>query len=146
MERCAHDEPPRPDEPLVRDVPTRPTHPATAIAANPTGPSESERARQPLMPKLLVGAGAAVAAVGGGTLIWVWRRYESIKASGCAPSCDPAIVDPPRMGQRVGDVLVLAGVASAAIGGVLWLRSRSTARQQAWLAPAGAGVAIGMTF
>lgn len=146
MEICARSEPPQPDEPLGRDVPAPPAPPVPAVSAAAPAPSDSEQPHAPLLPRILVGAGAASAAIGGATLIWAWRRYESIKASGCAPSCDSAIVDPPRTGQHIGDVLVVAGVAAAAIGTVLWLTHRQPTRQQAWLAPVGTGVTLGMTF
>lgn len=90
------------------------------------------------MPPVLGITGAALAATGGGLLVWSRVRYDALEARGCAPSCDPSDVGAPRTAQTLGGVLLVAG-ATVAIGGlVTWLvGARRASAAAAWLAPLG---------
>jgi hypothetical protein len=85
---------------------------------------------------VVAGAGLAIGVTGAVLLVWSRATYDTIRESGCAPSCDPDRVDGPKHLQTVGGVLLVAGGAAAVGGVVLWLtRSPQASRAAKWIGP-----------
>jgi hypothetical protein len=95
----------------------------------------------------LIGGGLVVAAAGAGFLAWAHSEYDSIHDMGCAPACNPALVDRVRTRQTVAMVLLPAGGGVAAVGIAMWLFRRPDAgARAAWVAPTLGGVQAGLRF
>jgi tetratricopeptide (TPR) repeat protein len=141
-EACARAEAPPAAAPAPRPRPPASPAPPTS----PPAETRDDEAPVRWLPIVVGGTGVVLALTGAATLTWARGRYHALEDRGCAPYCDPADVDGPRTGQRVGVILLAAGAAAGATGLVLWLVGPAPAHQQAWIVPNGRGVEVGLTF
>lgn len=111
MEACADNAPPRVEKPVAPSVMTE---------APPPAPSSPRSASSAIVPVTLGASGLALALAGGGLFVWSRLRYDALE-DGCAPSCDPARADAPRVAQPVGLALLGVGAALVTTGVVAWL-------------------------
>jgi len=154
MALCARHETPAPSGPAGALLPTPgatpPAHtaapPETALTGPAPAPAPRARSTRRLLGVVLGGVGLASAVAGGAALVWARLDYDATKSSGCAPECDPQVVDGLRTRRLVGYTLLAAGVVAGAAGLVLWLPGRAAKSHHAFVRPSGAGVELGARF
>jgi tetratricopeptide (TPR) repeat protein len=139
---CADAEPPSTppavDPPDGTEIQTPPPPPPPPLRLH----SEAHASR--VLPWSLVAGGAAMAAAGGGMLLWVSHDLDDAR-TGCRPECN-AIRSRLELRANVGYALLGVGGALAIAGGVVFWRTGRSHERSAYVAPAPGGIVVGGAF